>query len=160
MMQMVLQKLLCSRNRMVIKVFKLPLAVDVYNGANKIRYNVWMNNKTDTFSFSYTTHPDLINVDGDKILLCQKTDNKTKENFIAQFKYAPLYVDRREALEYFAKNDMPELLLGLKDKYPGIRSYTLDLLSEDSVLLTNQSTLDSVEKIARTETERKTKAKQ
>lgn len=141
------------------QVFKLPLAIDIYNGSAKKRYNVWMNNKTDTFTFSYSTRPDLINVDGDKILLCQKTDNKTKENFITQLKYAPLYVDRREALEYFAKNEMPELLDGLKDRYAGLRLYTLDLLSNDSSLLINASTLEQVEKIAKTETDRKTKAK-
>ena len=33
------------------KVFRLPLAIDVYNGATKKRYNVWVENKIDTFSF-------------------------------------------------------------------------------------------------------------
>src|SRR4249920_622159 len=34
------------------KIFKLPIAIDIYNGSNRKRYNVWMNNKADTFSFS------------------------------------------------------------------------------------------------------------
>jgi len=140
-------------------IFKLPVAVDVYTGTNKQRYNVWVSNKADTFSFKYTTHPDLINVDANKILLCQKTDNKTAENFITQFKYAPLYLDRREALEYFAKNNMQELLFGLKDNYAGLREYTLDLLSEDSALLVNASTLETVEQFAKTEKNKKAKAK-
>jgi aminopeptidase N len=48
------------------KIFKLPMAIDVYNGANKKRYNVWAENKTDTFSFAVSSKPDLINVDADR----------------------------------------------------------------------------------------------
>jgi len=141
------------------KVFKLPIAIDVYNGADKKRYKVWMNDKVDTFTFNYTKRPDLINVDGDKILLWQKTDNKTADNFRAQIKYAPLYLDRREAYTYFAKNHMQELMLGLKDKYPGLRSYTLDLIGEDSALVADASVLQTIENIAKTENDKKVKAK-
>src|SRR6185436_14608023 len=43
------------------KIFKLPLAVDVYNGSAKTRYNVWAQNAVDTFTFNYSKHPDLVN---------------------------------------------------------------------------------------------------
>jgi aminopeptidase N len=66
------------------QIFKMPVAIDVYNGSNKQRYKVWIQNKIDTFSFNYSQHPDLINFDGDKILLCVKTENKTVNNYIAQ----------------------------------------------------------------------------
>ena len=46
--------------------FKMPVTIDVYEGANKKRYNVWVQNRTDTFSFDYIKRPDLINFDGDK----------------------------------------------------------------------------------------------
>jgi aminopeptidase N len=140
------------------KIFKLPFAIDIYNVANKTRYKVWAQNKIDTFTFNYTKHPDLINVDGDKILLCEKTDNKTADNYIAQIKYAPLYLDRREALTYFAKKHMKELAAGLNDKYAGLRSFTLDKLKTDSSLW-NADILKTVETIANTEPDRKTKAK-
>ena len=45
------------------KTFKLPIAIDVYTGADKLRRNVWMTNKTDTFTFTYRKRPNLINVD-------------------------------------------------------------------------------------------------
>jgi aminopeptidase N len=48
-------------------VFRFPFAIDVYEGGNKKRYNVWVEHQPDTFSFSSNTKPDLINVDGDKI---------------------------------------------------------------------------------------------
>lgn len=140
------------------KIFRLPFAIDVYNGANKTRYKVWAQNKIDTFTFNYTKRPDLINVDGDKMLLCEKTDNKTAENFIAQIKYAPLYLDRLEALTYFAKNHMKELSIGLNDKYAGIRSFTLDKLKADTALITSD-VLSTVEKIATTDADKKTQAK-
>lgn len=141
------------------KVYKLPLAIDVYNGDSATRYNVWMNNKSDTFTFNYTSRPDLINVDAQKIILCEKTDNKSAENYKAQIKYAPLYVDRKEALEYFAKEKMPELLLGLKDKYAGLRKFTLGKLGEDSAWLADNNNLDAIEQLAKTDPDRKVRAK-
>jgi len=141
------------------KIFRLPIAIDVYNGAVKKRYSVWMNNKSDTFSIDYIRRPDLINVDGDKILLWDKKDNKTADNFRTQIKYAPLYLDRREALQFFAENSMPELLIGLKDTFAGIRSFTLEKIEEDSALLMGTATLEAIEKIANTDSDRKVKAK-
>jgi aminopeptidase N len=120
------------------KTFILPIAIDVYNGAQKVRHNVWIRNKIDTFTLSYTTHPDLVNVDGDKILLCEKTDNKTLGNFIHQYKYAGLYLDRREAIDFASHHQddakaVDLLMQALKDKYFGLRSFAmgkLDLKNE------------------------------
>ena len=118
------------------KIFKLPVAIDVYTGAAKVRSKVWLQNKSDTFTFAYKTRPDLINVDGDKILLCEKTDNKTLDNYIHQFKYAGLYLDRREAIEYCAKHQEDPKALdlmkeGLKDRFYKIRNFTLSQLKMD-----------------------------
>jgi aminopeptidase N len=139
------------------KVFKLPVAIDVYTGKNKVRHNVWIKNKIDTFSFAYSTLPDLINVDGDKILLCEKTDNKTTENFVYQYKNAPNYLDRLEALEYFNAGGLEELTLGLQDKYAGLRRYTINNLSA-SKLAKDEKVIGAIETIANTEKDRKTKA--
>lgn len=115
------------------KIFKLPVAVDIYNGANKTRYKVWVQNKTDSFTFTSAVKPDLVNFDGDKILLAEKKENKTLEEYVYQYKYAAKYVDRREAIDAAAKKqDEPaavELLkTALKDPYYGLRSYTLSKL--------------------------------
>jgi aminopeptidase N len=107
------------------KLFKLPLAVDVYTGTNKQRVNIVAENKIDTFYIPYKTRPDLINVDADKLTLAEKTDNKTDANFIAQFKNAKNYIDRKEAIEYFAKKNMPELATGLNDKFGGLKVLTM-----------------------------------
>jgi aminopeptidase N len=116
------------------KLFTLPVAIDIYNGAAKLRHNVWVKNAADTFTFNYTQRPQLINVDGDKILLWSKKDNKSLDNYIHQYKYAGNYIDRREAIEFASRNlkdkKATELMkLGLKDRYHGLRNYSLSLLN-------------------------------
>jgi aminopeptidase N len=65
------------------KLFKLPMAVDVYNGSSKKRYNVWAENKADTFSFPVSSKPDLINVDAETgNTLMEKKDDKTLSEYI------------------------------------------------------------------------------
>jgi aminopeptidase N len=112
------------------KIFRLPISVDVYNGSKKERHKLWINNRTDTFTISYTQKPDLVNVDGDKMLLAEKMDNKTLDNFIHQYKYAGTYLDRREAIDFASTSDDPRafefLKTTAKDKFAGLRIYTLN----------------------------------
>lgn len=117
------------------KVFRLPVAIDIYNGANKVREKVWVENRTDTFTFAYNgSRPDLVNVDADKVLLAEKKDNKTLDNYAHQYKYAPNYLDRREAIEFASRQqDNPKaweiLKAALKDKYAGLRILTLNRIN-------------------------------
>jgi aminopeptidase N len=72
-------------------------------------------------------------VDGDKILLAEKRDNKTLENFAHQYKYAATYLDRREAIDAASKKqEDPKALelmkVALKDKYHGLRSFAITKL--------------------------------
>lgn len=116
------------------KVFRVPVAVDIYEGANKKRNTVWLKNKVDTFTFSYTNKPDLVNFDGDKYLLAEKKENnKTLDNYIHQFKYGGQYLDRREAIDVAARTQDDAKALGvltsaLSDKYQGLRNYAMDKL--------------------------------
>ncbi|HZE83293.1 MAG TPA: M1 family aminopeptidase, partial [Puia sp.] len=123
-------KVVVAQTQETGKIFKLPIAIDVYNGAVRERHKVWVQNKADTFSFTYNNRPDLVNVDGDKILLCEKKDNKTLDNFIHQYKYAGKYVDRREAIDFCAKNQddakaVDLLKSALKDPFFKLRNYAL-----------------------------------
>jgi aminopeptidase N len=123
------------------KIFKLPVSIDVYQGGEKKRYNVWLENKADTFAFPVNSSPDLINVDGDKILLCQKTDKKNIDNYIFQYKNAGLYLDRREAIDFAAKNQKSDpkafklLVNAIDDRYQGLRIYAIESLTlqDDSI---------------------------
>ena len=98
------------------KLFRLPTTIDIYEGTSKKRNSVIIENLVDTFRFTYTNRPELINFDGDKILLCEKKENKNLENYIHQFYYAKNYMDRREAVEFCGrKMDEPKALALLKD---------------------------------------------
>ena len=116
------------------KVFKLPVAVDIYEGGKKERRQVWVDSKVDTFTFTHNTKPDLVNFDGDKYLLAEKKETgKTLDNYIYQYKNAGLYLDRKEALDFVARQqDDPKALEMLKaslsDKYDGLRIYAMTKL--------------------------------
>src|SRR5450755_4657735 len=56
------------------KIFRIPMTIDVYEGTAKTSYPVWIEHLVDTFTFSYKNKPSLINIDGNKIILCEKQD--------------------------------------------------------------------------------------
>ena len=116
--------------------FRIPLAIDVYEGGVKNRYKVWLGKESDSFYFTYNKKPDLINVDGDKIILCQKQDHKTLENFVYQYNHAGLYLDRREAIEYCSEHQdevaaQSLLKQGMRDRYFDLRNLTMNSLDMD-----------------------------
>ncbi|MEJ7589021.1 MAG: hypothetical protein WKI04_15805 [Ferruginibacter sp.] len=116
-----------------------------------------MEQKADTFVFSTTAKPDLVNVDADKVLLWDKKDNKPAEDLIFQFKNAPAYLDRKEAIDFFGKKSMPELSLGLTDKFAGLRKASIDLLAR-SKFATDGKVIETIESIANNDKDKKTKA--
>ena len=82
----------------------------------------------DTFVFN-TSKPDLVNVDGDKILLWEKTDNKN-ENFIFQYKMQrPIQIERKPWIFSLEKNG--RIIIGLNDKFAGLRRLTIELPSRN-----------------------------
>ncbi len=139
------------------KLFSLPIAIDVYTSGTAKRYSVWLKNKIDTFYFSASTKPELINVDAEKILLVEKTDNKSDENYIAQYKYAKNYLDRKEALDYFAKKNMPEIAKGLHDKYYKLRVSTIQKLAS-SPYKADPVVLGDIEEMAKKDNNKKVRA--
>ena len=153
------ERVIVNQTQNTGKIFKLPIAIDVYSeGANKKRYKVWLENPADTFYFASAQKPTLVNVDADKVLLAIKHDNKTADEFEQQYKYAPNYLDRREALQYFAKNKMSNLALGLTDKYYGLRLFTLNNL--DNIKGYSEATvLTTIEQMASKDPDKKVQAK-
>lgn len=143
-------------------IYSLPVKIDVWNGNTPTTYNVWVKNKIDTFSFSSSTKPSLINFDADKKLLAEKTENKTLEEYLFQYKNAKNYVDRREAIDAAAKQHsdataLQILLAALRDKYAPLRTRAINALD-----IANAQTKTAAEPIlfemAQKETERPVKA--
>lgn len=124
------------------QIFTLPVKVDVWNGTRKTSHMVWVDEKTEAFYFESATPPSLVNFDADKMLLAQKTENKTLEEYIHQYKYAGNYLDRKEAIDFAGKKTSDpkanQLLMdALQDKYHGLRSLAvskLDLRKEEVAL--------------------------
>ncbi len=140
------------------KIFKLPTAIDVYSsGSNKKRYKVWLENPSDTFYFASAQKPSLVNVDADKVLLAIKKDNKSADEFEQQYKYAPNYLDRREALSFFATNNLSDLAWGLTDKYSGLRLLTLQLMENQNSFAV-PSVLKEIEQMAQKDPDKKVQA--
>lgn len=132
------------------KLFKLPVTIDVYEGAAKKRYLVWAANKADTFYFPATTKPSLINVDALKILLAEKKDAKSLAEFAHQLKYGGAYLDRREAVDFASKNSSDPIAYkiiadALNDPYYKIRMKALGSFGSAKV---DDITLAKIESIA------------
>ena len=130
------------------KIFRIPTFIDVYNGKTRTRNQVWIEHAVDSFSFASATKPDLINFDGEKILLCEKKENKSLDNYIHQFYHAGNYLDRKEAVEFCGKKtDDPKALDLLKDAlndpYHGIRLLAMGKIDmkKDRIRKTFEETL-------------------
>lgn len=137
--------------------FILPMAIDVYENGVKNRHQEIMTSFADTFQYKVSGLPEWISVDGDRMLLAERTESKSAANYQAQWKYGKNYIDRKEAIDYFAKNNMPELMQGLSDKFFKIRILTLQKMATSS-LLDDAQTLAKVEQIAVSDPNRKARA--
>ncbi len=113
--------------------FILPLTVDIYAAGRTQRYPATLRHAVDTLYFPAASKPDLVNVDADKTLVWQKKDNKPLTDYAYQYRYAPRYLDRREAL-LAAQAQLPAplaqktLVAGLTDKSPMLRSVAIEVL--------------------------------
>lgn len=145
------------------KLFQLPVAIDIYNGSSKTRHQVWLKNAVDTFSFATAAKPDLINFDGDKVLLAVKKENKTLDEYIHQYKHAGLYLDRREAIDFVAKKQddakaVAFMKEAINDKYSGLRSLALSKLDVKKAAIV-EATESSIESIAKKDPSRITRSR-
>ncbi len=85
-------------------LYKLPIDIDIYWDGKKERKRIWIDDVKNTFTFDVTSNPSLVNIDAERQLLAKLTYEKTKEEYVFQYKNAPLWGDRDEALNYFEKH--------------------------------------------------------
>ncbi len=116
-------------------IFKLPMYVDIYADGKKERRKIVVTKAEQNFEFDAPSRPDLVNVDAEKQLLCSKTERKTAKELNFQFKNAPLYLDRYEAITELSKTPHDPLagevaLLALKDPHWYIRELGIRGLGE------------------------------
>lgn len=116
-------------------LYRIPLAVDIYQESGKIRNEILLDKKDQTFTFSAAVAPALVNVDAEKYILAEKQENKTIEEYIFQYQNAPLFMDRLEAvmklLEMKNENRAKSIvILALKDPSWFIRYSALAVLEQ------------------------------
>ena len=111
--------------------FVLPLKVDIYANGRAQRYAATLRHAVDTLYFPAATKPDLVNVDAEKVLVWQKQDHKSRAEYAYQYRHAPRYLDRREALAA-AQAQLTDplarqlLLAGLSDKSAALRQLAVE----------------------------------
>jgi aminopeptidase N len=144
------------------KIFSIPVSIDVWNGNSVQRHLVWTKNKIDSFYFSSPAKPSLVNFDAEKVLLLQKTETKTPEELLFQYRNAKNFSDKIEAIDSALARQGNELaqqiiLSAIKDPFTGLRTHTITRLD-----LSNEKLKTAVEPIlyelAQKEKNRLTKA--
>lgn len=117
-------------------LYKLPVDIDIYHSGKKDRTRIWIEDAVDTFTFNVPVNPDLVNFDAEKQLLAKTTYNQSKDEFIFQYKNAPLWEDRSDAMDFF-KSNMADAKVyetvkwaAQNDKWKGIRSQAISMLSD------------------------------
>ncbi|MGI4975182.1 MAG: M1 family metallopeptidase [Janthinobacterium lividum] len=138
--------------------FQLPFVIDYYVNGQPQHQRVTMTEATQTFTMALPARPELVNVDADKTLLWQKTDNKPLAEYTYQYAHAPHFVDRAEALEAALAQQTTSpaaralVLAALKDK-----SYQLRIAALEDLKLDNKdvakATAPTLRKLATTEKE-------
>lgn len=119
-------------------VYRLPMAVDIYNAdGSKRREQIEVTKRKQTFLFKATSKPALINVDADKMLLCVKNDQHTAEEWAFMYDHGTNFFDRLEALNGLSAE--PETaqtyyIKALNDKCDAIRDLALGAIQPGNEL--------------------------
>ncbi len=127
-------------------IFQLPIAIDIYESAGKpTRQQVMMTQRKQTFTFDVNAKPALINVDADKVLLAERTDNKTEAEYVFQYYNAPNLMDRFEAVQNLQESKSAEAKkvkrAALKDNFWFIRNLSIGMIEPDDSVFENMATL-------------------
>lgn len=126
-------------------LYKLPIDIDIYVGGKKERKRIWVDGVKTILMFDVASKPDLVNIDAERQLLAKIKYDKTKDEYVFQYKNAPLWGDRDEALDYFrdhmSDKEIVELVKNIaqNDPWRKFRSDAITMLS--GIAKDNESTL-------------------
>jgi len=115
-------------------LYRLPIDIDVYVNGVAERTKIVVTEAKQTFGFRISGAPQLVNFDAERQLLCDLDYTKTTEEYIFQYKNAPLFMDRFEALKQLDSKLADANVYGMfkwaseNDKYHVIRNYAIGKL--------------------------------
>ena len=139
------------------KLFRLPVAMDVYVDGKAYRQSIVIEKAADTFYINAAKRPEWISVDADRILLAERSDMKSEDQYLAQWKYGKQYANRKEALDYFGKQGLPALKEGLNDPFYRLRVQTILKLGTSS-FKEDATIISRIESMAQKDPHRKVQA--
>ncbi|MFM1876707.1 MAG: hypothetical protein RL266_2444 [Bacteroidota bacterium] len=118
-------------------LYRIPMDVDVYFGGAVNRYRIDLTEAEQTFEFDVLGKPELVNVDAEHMLLGTMDETLSEDEYLFMLKYAPLYLDKTEALAGLKSSTDPDvveaMLNALENEYWGTRKAALAALSNKSV---------------------------
>jgi aminopeptidase N len=112
-------------------LYRLPLEVDIYSAGKVERRHIEITEKKQSFKFRVEGTPELVNFDAERQLLSDLSYEKSREEFMAQYRLAPLMEDRLEALQALETKLDDEVIYKLfreaarKDAFHALRSFAL-----------------------------------
>ena len=147
------------------KLYALPLQIAVYEAGEKpllIPFN--LSEKADTFYYVNNGKTLYFEADADRIMLWDKKENKSAEQWIAQYKQMGNYISRKEALtgmmslDTLGENTKQLMLTALTDPYHGIRIRALRYFIQYPLQLSTDADWAKVEALSGTEKDKVTLA--
>ena len=115
-------------------LYRLPLEVDIYTEGSFNRNHLVITEQKQTFTLVTDGNPQLVNFDAERQLLCDLDYAKTPEECVFQYKNAPLFEDRMEALKQLESTLSNSLVLDVfkdaakNDKFFAIQNFAISKL--------------------------------
>lgn len=107
-------------------LYQLPLYIDIYQGAEKERYAIMVDERVETFEFEVANAPDWVDFDPEKQLLGEIYYAKEIEELVFQYQHAEKFLARYEAVTSLAEHIQNDTVrrvikMALNDSFWGIR---------------------------------------
>lgn len=110
------------------RLFNLPIQIAAYEGTEKpVLIPFKLTTKSDTIYFEKSDKTRYYEADADRIMLWKKTEDKTADQWLAQYRRMGNFMSRREALagllalDTLGEQTRQFMLTALNDPYHGIR---------------------------------------
>jgi len=117
-------------------LYILPVKIAVHTKKGTEEYDVIVNQQEQTFTFDVPSiQPSWVSFDVDKMLLCEKDDQRSDAFLLSQIAKSDLMLDRREAVIDISKTKNSNLKatiagIAMKDKSPYVRIEGLNILNQ------------------------------
>jgi len=125
-----------TQNFKKFPLYKLPLEIDVYVNGKAERTHIVITEAKQSFTIKTSGAPQLVNFDAERQLLCDLDYERTQEEYIFQYKNAPLFDDRYEVLKKLDDKLADANVLTMfkwaaeNDKYFIVRNYAIGKLAD------------------------------